>query len=428
MAKEREGMMVENANKKLDELAEKIEKGDMNGVYKILENEKMEQTKAELDNICGDLKTTLSDGNIQDLAGEICKALCGKDYDRKKDVPLNEAVRDYVKRKYHLELSDKRLREHEEKCARKLGIDLGGKHMKPLFLKAPEVDREQMEQDPEYEEKRNEDKRLQINYGKIFSKVFSFSDFIDFVSLCNHGNSVSFKELNDFMDFSNFSNYYQDIASNIGKMPQFFKEDLNYILLLALSSMTEEECRIGDGEILELEENDFLEFPEPAIDNPEKYLKKLLKEIGKILEKPTGFPFAFKGRIDEKKKCLCITKTNVKMQLALLFYPEFRKRFLKISKKGRHDLDSIFEIIENVASVTWEGGIGEGKPDSILFPYLMEYVMGINLSLEYVRYYQIFKEREEFGKEEKEILSKIFGNFCKMPNVLSRVQIMRDFF
>lgn len=425
MEAKREKNMIKDA--KLSEVGERIQKGDMNGAYRILEDVKMERKKTELKDICGELKAILANGNVKDLAGKICEALCGGDYSRRKDVPLNEAVRDYVKGKYHLELSDERLREHEEKCAKKLGIDLAGKHMKPLFLKKREFDRKSLETDEGYEEKCNEEKRLEIIFKKIFSKCFSFSDFIHFASYCNFGNSFSFNEFSDFMDFSNFSNYYEDIAANIEKMPQFFKEDLNYILLQALASMTDNVCKIGDEEFIELEEKDFLKVPEPTADNPEKYLQKLLKDIEGILKEPVGFPVEFKSRIDKKEKCLCIAKANVKIQLALLFYPEFRKRFLKTSKKGKHDLESIFEIIENIDSITWEEGVKDEGSDSILFPYLIEYAMGINLSLSYAKYYQAFKDKEGFGKNEKEILLKIFDNFCEMPNVFSRIQIMRDF-
>ena len=431
MAAKREKTMIKDTNKKLREIEERIQEGDMNGVYRILEDEKMERKKRELKYICSKLKRTLkrtlAAGNIRDLAGKICKALCGKDYSRIKDDLLNEVVRNYVKEKYHLELSDERLREHEEKCAKKLGIDLAGKHMKPLFLKKREVDRERLETDEDYEDKCNEEKRLQISYEKIFSKSFSFSNFIHFANFCNFGNSFSFNEFSGFMDFSNFSNYYEDIAANIEKMPQFFKEDLNYILLQNLASMTENVCKIGDEEFIELEEKDFLKVPESTADNPEKYLQKLLKNIEGILKEPIRCPVAFEGRIDEDGKCLCIAKANVKIQLALLFYPEFRKRFLKTSKKGKHDLESIIEIIENIDSIIGGGEIKEGGTDSILFPYLIEYAMGINLSLTYVKYYQVFKEREGFGKNEKEILFKIFDNFCEMPNVFSRIQILRDF-
>lgn len=412
---------------KLREVEKRIQEGDMSSAYKILEDEKMERKKKELKNTCGKLKPIFEDKNIRGLAGKICGALCGEDYSRKEDIPLNEAVRDYVKGKYHLELSDERLREHEEKRAEKLGIDLAGKHMKPLFLIEEEIDSGRLGTDKDYENKCNESKRLQMSFEKIFSKCFSFDDFIHFSSVCNFGNSFSFNEFNGFMDFSNFINYYQDIASNIEKMPQFFKEDLNYMLLQALASKTEGVCKIGDEEFIELEEKDFLKVPEPTEDNPEKYLKKLLKDVEGILKEPVGCPVAVEGRIDKKEKCLCIANANVKIQLALLFYPEFRKRFLKASKKGKHDIESIFEIIDNIDSITWEAGIEYEETDSILFPYLIEYAMGVNLSLSYMKYYQAFKEREEFGKNEKEILLNIFGNFCVMPNVFSRIQIMRDF-
>lgn len=341
-----------------------------------------------------EIRQAVSDRNEKDLAGQICEILYRRD-SCWVDLSPAEEIKRYVRKKHGLELD----REYKEKQLQKLKKDSeGGLPVKrrlergiisPLFTNILE------EGEGFDQEEYNRNKRFDIYYGRIHQ---------------------------------DFAPYYKDIGSRIMDTAQFLKNDLNYILLQELSAMTEEIYEVGDKKFLEWEEayidgKNILKIPEIDTGDKNRYLKKLLKEIEKALRERTGFPVKFKSYVDMEKECLCIQKTDVKIQLALLFYPDFRKCFTSHKKPGEHDFIELHNMICDIDEISVDGE----ETDAILFPFLIERATGLNLCIGYAEYYAAFKRHNEWNKGIERHLINIFGYFSQMPNAFSRIQMMMDF-
>lgn len=341
-----------------------------------------------------EIKQAVLDGNEKDLAGQICEILYRRD-SCWVDLSPAEEIKRYVRKKYRLELD----REYKEKQLQKLKKNSErGLHVKRKLERGiiPPLFTNILEEGKGFDqEEYNRNKRFDIYYGRIHQ---------------------------------NFASYYEDIGSRIMETAQFFKNDLNYILLQELSAMTEEIYQVGDKRFLEWEEmyidgKNILKIPEIDTGDKNRYLKKLLKEIEKVLQERTGFPVKFKSYVDMEKECLCIQKTDVKIQLALLFYQDFRKCFTNHKKPGEHDFIELHNMIWNIDEIS----VDEEEIDAILFPWLIERVTGLNLCIGYAEYYAAFKRHSEWNREVERHLNYIFDYFSQMPNVFSRIQMMIDF-
>lgn len=343
-----------------------------------------------------------------------------KDYQEKRKIEIDNIIKGYVRKWHHLELDEKRVRkknrqmieqmieqleerlekEKDEKERKDIQeerekfqeLKLGGKLLHPLFTNSLE-EKENLD-----EEEYNRRKRFKINKQKI------------------NGD---------------FAAYYRGIMEKIMEMPQYLEEDLNYIILQEISSMEKGKCKINIRIFSKWEEDfKFLKFAKIASKDDEKYADNQMKKTKEVLQEETEFPIKFESSVDDKNKYLCLQKTNIKIQIALLFYPEFRKRFLKGKNMKWYDFCELSKMVENISKIQPEEDEIKGvdwETENILFPYLIEYLTGMNLCMEYARYYNTIEGQSENKNEAREYLDKIFGYLCEMPNVFSRVQIMRDF-
>lgn len=87
-------------------------------------------------------------------------------------------------------------------------------------------------------------------------------------------------------------------------------------------------------------------------------------------------------------------------------------------------------MVKNISKIQPEKDEIEGvewETENILFPYLIEYLTGVNLCMEYARYYDTIEEKSRNKNEDRKYLDRIFWYLCEMPNVFSRFQIMKDF-
>lgn len=230
-----------------------------------------------------------------------------------------------------------------------------------------------------------------------------------------------------------FTIYYQNIEEIIRNSRLFIREDLRYILLHALLFKDEGIYEIKGETLLEWKETyEFLSIPpKEVVKNRKKYIKRCLNDIKKILDVETSFPIHFKNFIDCERECLCIGDTDVEYQISLLFYNDFRNRFLYDirHKIDIRDTSTIRENIDNLMSICEDN---VNKFDYNLSLYLMEMWMGMNLCIEYGVYYDVILSYDECqNKSEKEqivdYLFKIFKHFCEMPNIIAKGRIMYEF-
>lgn len=230
---------------------------------------------------------------------------------------------------------------------------------------------------------------------------------------------------------NDFSSYYKSIQQTIISSSAFLRYDLPYILLQNLWLDISENCVLNQ-EILSIWEQkyEFLDFPNIVTRDTKKSNQKYfnyMKENSNI-----HFPYSYKFEENEQGE-FYIQKANIEFQLALVFYNSFRKLYSTNGRK-KYEFKEIEEIIENIEKILqdveksneWRDA-EEKKIEKMLFPYLIEQVLGVNLCCEFTRYYDEISKLDEFDKEGANILKRIFASFCSMPNVFSRIQIVREF-
>lgn len=222
---------------------------------------------------------------------------------------------------------------------------------------------------------------------------------------------------------NDFNSYYTGIAEAIEGSSAFFEEDLKYIMLNAVNSYNERMYELNEEEIIELEDKyDFLHFPEATTKKQEKYQEILIQYLGKLLAENVKFPLNYKSFVDTDEKCIRIRETNNNFLLSFLFYPEFRSLYKK--KNPNCNIKNIWKIIDNIHTIDTMS-----ETDSTLFPFMAERLTGVNLCMQFSKYYNLLSQEEVFkyNKDIECLLIRIFNLFLKMPNIFSRIQIMREF-
>lgn len=346
----------------------------------------------------------------------------GLDLDESKE---EESIQNYVRKEYGLEL------DWESKEQRKKKVDENyEKQLKEELKKADdEKFKEEIEKELHRIHEKSEEKKSRLDPGRIsplFTNILEEDEKFDQETYNrNKRFDIYYGRIRE-----NFASYYQNISSQIMTMPKYLDDDLNYIILQELSSMTEDTYEVDDEIFMEWEEESCpLMLPTVSTINNDKYVEKLLKKIEKLLKEKTGFPVQFKTYVDWEKNYLCLQRTNIRLQLALLFYRDFRERFTGNKKLRECDFERLFDMIENIDSIpVEEEELNDIKEiDNILFPYLMERVTGVNLCLEFAEYFNALEKHNEYNSKVEQKLLAIFRCFCKLPNVFFRIQIMRDF-
>lgn len=236
---------------------------------------------------------------------------------------------------------------------------------------------------------------------------------------------------------NDFRSYYKSIQQTIMSSSAFVKHDLRYLLLQTLW-LDISGNRVIDSEILSIWEQkyEFLDFPNLASRDAEKSNRKYFN----YMKKKSNIPFPYSYKFGENKDgTFCMQKANSGFQLALIFYNPFRKLYLTGERK-EYEFEEIEKIIKNTKKIVqddeadnekeewqkWQND-EEKKIENMLFPYLIEQVFGINLCCEFTRYYETISKLDEFDEEVADILNHIFCSLCSMPNVFSRIQILREF-
>lgn len=224
---------------------------------------------------------------------------------------------------------------------------------------------------------------------------------------------------------NDFSSYYKGIQQTIMSSPAFLKYDLPYILLQSLWLDISENCLLNQ-EMLSIweEKYEFLDFPNMVTRDTEKSNRKYFKYMKE--KSSTKFPYSYKFEENGNGK-FYIQKANIEIQLALIFYKPFRKLYSENGRKA-YEFEKIKEIIGKIEKMVQDNENEEEKEiEKMLFPYLIEKVFGINLCCEFTQYYEAISKLDEFDDEVANSLNHIFCLFCSMPNVFSRIQILREF-
>ena len=186
--------------------------------------------------------------------------------------------------------------------------------------------------------------------------------------------------------------------------------------------MTKEKITIDINMSIELQDNyNFLNFPPTTSRNTLTQRNNFAKYIKKVVEEePIAFLEQYKISVDERNQSLILKNANVDFQLALLFYPEFRKLFQK-NVRCKYDYQSMVNIIRNVGMMSKISNV-----DKVLNLYVSEWLTGLNLCMMYTKYYSILLQKKECDKDMKDTLILLFREFAELPNVFSRIQIVRE--
>lgn len=366
--------------------------------------------------VCKVLYMGIYDENAKDEKSKAEKERKIKNFQERSRFEINRIIKDYVRERYHLELDEKRVRKKNGQMIEQLE--------ERMEKETDEKERKNMEKEREkFQELRSDGKPLRPLFTDLLEETENFDKE-------EYDRRERFK-INKQKINGDFAAYYRGIMERILEMPQYLEEDLNYIILQELSSMEKGKCKINIGIFSKWEEDFyFLRFPQTASKDDKKNAENQLKKTKETLQEETGFPIKFESYADDENKCLCLQETNIKIQLALLFYPEFRKRFLKGRNMKRYNFHELCGIIKNIREIQPEKDEIEGvewETEDILFPYLIEYLTGVNLCMEYATYYAAIEGNSQNKNEARKYLDKIFGYLCEMPNAFSRFQIMKDF-
>lgn len=322
------------------------------------------------------IETLFIEGTEQDLAEEICEIIFGKENNQaqKIDTIVSKGIEKKYGRKVPMKIKD---------C---------------LFTRLDAIEEGLSE----------EEARIREAKDQTFA---IFSDVID----------------------GEFTIYYRYVEKIIRDSRLFIREDLRYILLHALFLKDEGIYKIKGETLLEWKETyEFLSIPpKEEAKKKNKNIKKCLNGVKGILANKTSFPIHFNNSINYEKELLYIGDVDVEYQIALLFYNDFRNRFIYRNRHKTNINDTIIiqENIDNLMSICADN---INKFDYNLSLYLMEMWMGINLCIEYGTYYDAVLSCDECqnkpGKNKiVDYLLKIFKHFCEMPNVIARGRIMYEF-
>ncbi len=218
---------------------------------------------------------------------------------------------------------------------------------------------------------------------------------------------------------NDFGRYYQNIYETIVKSPLFFEADITYILLQELW-IESGKSQIFDDEVFELWNDDYGDF----LDCFQKKETAPIKYMGDQLRKPGVIPYYYiiEHEDNNEKQEFKMTMANLEFQIALIYYEKFRD-LCHGTKKVSYDFETVDKIIENIHKMIEE--IIE-ETESMVFPYMVEKITGMNLCLEFSRYYRIITRLENGKKDIKNHLLHIFNTFCVMPNVFSRAYILKE--
>lgn len=222
------------------------------------------------------------------------------------------------------------------------------------------------------------------------------------------------------------SDYYDQIKEAIENSSAFFKKDIAYIILQELWVRSEAKVEYDADTIFDdwEREYNFLKFPEIVIADADKWNKKNFGYIKKRLEEKGIFPYQYKlEQNNEEKQCFRMQEANLEFQIALIYYPEFRSVCLG-NKQVEYSFKIMNEVIKNINRILETENTND--IEEMIFPYLVERIMGVNLCLEFVRYYETIVGLEKGKSNIKVYLRDIFKKFCTMPNVFSRVYILKE--
>ncbi len=336
-------------------------------------------------------KSVSQQDECRKLIIEICKSLYGDKYDADKSRSVDTAVRWEIKKLYiGKNKENKDFIPYYKDWRRKI---------KWLFIRLLEINPEDIFEDEEGEE---------------------------IVSVTEEGKEKYFKEKTKNRYYQSIkydiTSYYNNIAKIIENSPAFFEEDLKYILLYKMAMMTKEKITIDINMSIELQDNyNFLNFPPTTSRNTLTQRNNFAKYIKKVVEEePIAFLEQYKISVDERNQSLILKNANVDFQLALLFYPEFRKLFQK-NVRCKYDYQSMVNIIRNVGMMSKISNV-----DKVLNLYVSEWLTGLNLCMMYTKYYSILLQKKECDKDMKDTLILLFREFAELPNVFSRIQIVRE--
>lgn len=216
------------------------------------------------------------------------------------------------------------------------------------------------------------------------------------------------------------TSYYNNISKIIENSPAFFEEDLKYILLYKTAMLTEDKITIDVNMSIELEEKyEFLRFPPITSRNTLTQCNNFVRDLKKVVEENIGFLEQYEISIDDHS--LILKNVNVDFQLALMFYPEFRNLYQK-KARCKYDHQSMINVIRNVEMISEISNV-----DKVLNLYVSEWLTGLNLCMLCTKYYHILSKRKEYDKNMKETLILLFREFAELPNVFSRIQIVKEF-
>ncbi len=219
---------------------------------------------------------------------------------------------------------------------------------------------------------------------------------------------------------NDFGRYYQNICETIVKSPLFFEADITYILLQELWIKSGKSQNFDD-EVFDLWNDDYGDF----LDCFKKEDTATIKHMEDQLKKTGVIPYYYiiEHEDNNEKQEFKMTTANLEFQIALIYYEKFRN-LCHGNKKVRYDFETVDKIIENIHKII-EAEIIE-ETESMVFPYMVEKITGMNLCLEFSRYYRIITRLENGKKDIKNHLSNIFNTLCVMPNVFSRVYILKE--
>lgn len=229
---------------------------------------------------------------------------------------------------------------------------------------------------------------------------------------------------------NDFGRYYQNIYETIVKSPLFFEADITYILLQELLFKKGETVEYNIDEELDVWKQgyQFLTIPEIVMKDRYKWYERSYEFMNKQLENRGVFPYQYRIEYDNKNsQFFRIAKANFEFQIALMYYRQFRTLCRENRKGVRCNFKNLDEIIKNVCDIMEVEDTAD--TEKIIFPYMIEKILDVNLRNEFARYYHSIPNLEAKNKNVKNIrnqLERIFKVFCMMPNVFSRVYILKE--
>lgn len=231
---------------------------------------------------------------------------------------------------------------------------------------------------------------------------------------------------------NDFEGYYGNIYEAVKCAPQNLKYDLYYLLLYRLKKLENDTIKYPEEEIADIENwygkdgeeskelGTYFKFREGETKRCMDYTKKLLSNDRFIV--PMGYtPYIEEANEWNDREALVLENMDTGIQLAALYYPTFKNMYMKGTREN-YSYEHMKTVIDNVRKFS------QWCCNEEISLFQIERFAGINLCIQFAGYYKkILDNNSEEKKEKKRLLMEILKEASRLPNVLSRIAIIKEF-